>query len=99
MALACETSVLIADEATSALDVVSQAHVVEALRAAQDRSDLALLIITHDIAVAAQLCDRVVVLHDGTVVEAGPMRRILGDPQHEVTREIVAHAVPGTAAS
>ena len=97
LALACEARVLVADEPTTALDVVSQAQVLDTLAAARERAGLALLFITHDIAVASQLCDRAIVLQDGRVVEEGPFAELIANPRHPYTRSLV-EAVRGRPA-
>ncbi|QDQ88243.1 ABC transporter ATP-binding protein [Alcaligenaceae bacterium SJ-26] len=91
-ALACRPRVLIADEAVSALDVTTQAHIVALLRDLQSRLDLGIVFITHDLRVAAQLCDRVLVLRRGRVVEQGRTAAVFGQPRHEYTRSLLAAA-------
>ena len=93
-ALAMEPKVLIADEAVSALDVSVQAQVLDLLDDVRERFDLAMLFITHDLRVAAQICDRIMVMQHGVVVEQGPTRDIYADPQHPYTRKLLA-AAPG----
>ncbi len=93
-ALAMDPELLIADEAVSALDVSVQAQVLTLLEAIRDKFNLAILFITHDLRVAARLCDRVAVMHRGRVVEHGLTRQIFADPKHEYTRELFA-AIPG----
>ena len=94
IALACQPPLIIADEPTTALDVTIQAQVQELLRDLKARYHLALLLITHDFGVIAEMADRVVVMHRGTLVEEGPVRQILRAPTHEYTRALLA-AVPG----
>ena len=93
-ALAMEPRVLIADEAVSALDVSVQAQVLDLLDDVRARFDLAMLFITHDLRVAAQICDRILVMRHGVVVEEGPTARVYADPRHDYTRALLA-AAPG----
>ena len=93
-ALAMEPELLIADEAVSALDVSVQAQVLELLEDIRNRLDLAMLFITHDLRVAAQICDHVAVMSQGRVVEYGPAAQIFGAPRHEYTRALF-EAAPG----
>ncbi|PZX17095.1 peptide/nickel transport system ATP-binding protein [Palleronia aestuarii] len=93
-ALAMEPELLVADEAVSALDVSVQAQVLDLLDEIQDRTGIAILFITHDLRVAAQVCDEVAVMHRGRVVEMGTTRDVLGNPQHEYTQSLLA-AAPG----
>ncbi|WP_367191006.1 ATP-binding cassette domain-containing protein, partial [Clavibacter michiganensis] len=92
LALLCHAELLLADEPTTALDVVTQARVVDVIRRRLDATGQALLFITHDLAVAAALCDRVVVLEAGRVVEAGSMRELVRRPRHAYSRALVAAA-------
>ena len=93
-ALAMEPEVLVADEAVSALDVSVQAQVLQLLDEIRDRMNLAMLFITHDLRVAAQVCDDVAVMSQGRVVEYGSAAQVFGDPRHEYTRSLFA-AAPG----
>jgi peptide/nickel transport system ATP-binding protein len=93
-ALAMEPTVLVADEPVSALDVSVQARVLTLLDEVRQRFRLAMLFITHDLRVAAQVCDRILVMREGEVVEEGDTAAIYARPQHEYTRELMA-AVPG----
>jgi len=93
-ALAMEPRLLIADEAVSALDVSVQAQVLALLADIRDRLDLAMLFITHDLRVAAQICDDVAVMSKGKVVEYGPATQVFRDPQHAYTRSLF-EAAPG----
>ena len=93
-ALAMQPKVLIADEAVSALDVSVQAQVLDLLDDVRVRFDLAMLFITHDLRVAAQICDRIMVMQNGVVVEQGATARVYADPQHPYTKSLLA-AAPG----
>ncbi|MFC7926971.1 dipeptide ABC transporter ATP-binding protein [Microbacterium laevaniformans] len=88
--LALDPKLLIADEPTSALDVSVQARVLELFGELQERFGFATLFITHDLAVVDMLAHRVVVLHKGTIAETGPTARVLGDPQDDYTRTLIA---------
>jgi len=93
-ALAMEPELLIADEAVSALDVSVQAQVLALLEEIRERLHLAMLFITHDLRVAAQVCDHVAVMSQGRVVEYGPAAQVFGAPRHEYTRALF-EAAPG----
>jgi peptide/nickel transport system ATP-binding protein len=93
-ALAMEPVLLIGDEPVSALDVSVQAQVLRLFDDVRRRFDLAVLFITHDLRVAAQICDRIAVMQHGVVVETGPTTRIFADPQHDYTKALFA-AAPG----
>jgi oligopeptide transport system ATP-binding protein len=85
MAMANNPSMLIADEPTTALDVTIQAQIVEVLKAAQEHTDAAIVLITHDLGLIAELADRVVVMYAGRVVEIGDVYTIFDSPQHPYT--------------
>ncbi|MFI6343917.1 ABC transporter ATP-binding protein [Streptomyces sp. NPDC050560] len=89
-AISAEPRVVIADEATTALDVTVQAEILDLLTELRERTGLALVVVSHDLAVVAQLCDEVVVLRHGEVVEQGPTRTVLRHPRHAYTRLLIA---------
>ena len=93
-ALMLKPDVLIADEPVSALDVTVQAQVLKLLDDVRRQMNLAMLFITHDMRVAAQVCHRVMVMRHGQVVEAGPTRDVFAAPASDYTRALLA-AIPG----
>ena len=96
MAVACEPRLLIADEPTTALDVTIQAQILDLLRTMQKRLGLALLLITHDLGVVAEMADRVCVMYAGRIVEHSPVKELFADPRHPYTRGLLG-SIPGGA--
>ena len=96
MSLACDPALVIADEPTTALDVTIQAQILELLRDLQQRLGLALLLITHDLGVVAEMGDRVAVMYAGRIVEEAAVRKLFADPKHPYTRGLMA-SMPGGA--
>jgi oligopeptide/dipeptide ABC transporter ATP-binding protein len=94
MALACEPLLLIADEPTTALDVTIQAQILDLLQELRRRLGLALLLITHDLGVVAQMADRVGVMYAGRIVEEAPVKALFDDPKHPYTRGLMS-SIPG----
>ncbi|GGB06104.1 ABC transporter ATP-binding protein [Brucella endophytica] len=94
MALALRPDILIADEPTTALDVTVQAEVLALLKELQRETGMAVLIITHDLGVVAEIADRVVVMEKGELVETGTVREVYKNPRHPYTRKLIA-AAPG----
>ena len=92
MALACQPSLLIADEPTTALDVTVQSEVLALLDSIVSERNMALLFISHDLAVVGQITDTVVVLKDGVVVESGSLQEIMANPKHPYTQDLVKNA-------
>ena len=93
IALACQPKILIADEPTTALDVTIQAEILALINMLKQETGTAVMFITHDMAVVAQMADRVVVMHPGKKVEEGTVHEIFNNPQHEYTKSLLA-AVP-----
>ena len=90
MALACEPQVLLADDPTTALDVMVQAQILELLVRLTDELGLALVLVTHDLPVVAQVCDQAAVMYAGEFVEKGPVDSLYHDPRHPYTRMLFA---------
>jgi oligopeptide/dipeptide ABC transporter ATP-binding protein len=96
MSLACDPVAVIADEPTTALDVTIQAQILDLLRNLQKQMGLALLLITHDLGVVAEMADRVAVMYAGRIVEQAPVQALFSDPRHPYTRGLMA-SMPGGA--
>ena len=89
MALACEPDILIADEPTTALDVTIQAQILDLMRDLQKQLGMAIIMITHDLGVVAQMCDEVVVMYAGSICEQGTADEIFYNPRHEYTKGLM----------
>ena len=89
MALACEPDILIADEPTTALDVTIQAQILELMRDLQKELGMAIIMITHDLGVVAQMCDEVIVMYAGSICEQGTADEIFYNPKHEYTKGLL----------
>ena len=89
MALACEPDILIADEPTTALDVTIQAQIIELMQSLQKELGMAIILITHDLGVVAQMCDEVIVMYAGSVCEQGTADEIFYNPSHEYTKGLM----------
>src|SRR5512138_2411865 len=85
MALACNPKLLIADEPTTALDVTIQAQILELMRALREELGTAIILITHDLGVIAELADEVAVMYAGKIIEQGPVAKLFAEPQHPYT--------------
>ncbi|HME37047.1 MAG TPA: ABC transporter ATP-binding protein [Candidatus Sulfotelmatobacter sp.] len=90
MAVMHRPALLIADEATSALDVITQSEILALFRELNRTSGMAILYISHDLASVAGICDRIAILHEGQIVEAGPIEQVLLSPRHEYTQRLMA---------
>ena len=95
IAISCDPQLLVADEPTTALDVTIQAEVLELLRRLRDERGLAVLFVSHDLAVITQLCDRIVVFYAGQIVESGPAAEVTRRPRHPYTQALLRVASVG----
>lgn len=89
MALACEPDILIADEPTTALDVTIQAQILDLMKSLQEELGMAIIMITHDLGVVAQLCDEVIIMYAGSICEQGTAEEIFYNPKHEYTKGLM----------
>ncbi len=89
MALACEPDILIADEPTTALDVTIQAQILDLMSSLQRELGMAIIMITHDLGVVAQMCDEVIVMYAGSICEQGTADEIFYNPRHEYTKGLI----------
>jgi peptide/nickel transport system ATP-binding protein len=111
MAMACNPKVLIADEPTTALDVTIQAQILALMKDLNKKTNTSIILITHDLGVVAEICERVIVMYSGQIVEKGDVRKILKDPQHPYTKGLLKsvpdlrgkkdrlYSIPGTVPS
>jgi oligopeptide/dipeptide ABC transporter ATP-binding protein len=90
MAMSCEPELLIADEPTTALDVTIQAQILELMKDIKNKKDTGILMITHDLGVVAQMCNRVVVMYAGRIVEEAPVKELFANPKHPYTKGLIA---------
>ena len=93
MALACSPQILIADEPTTALDVTIQAQILDLIRQLNETMDTSVLFITHDLGVVSELCDTVIVMYAGQIVEKAPVDELFADPKHPYSEGLL-HAIP-----
>ena len=96
MALACEPDILIADEPTTALDVTIQAQILDLMKSLQKELGMAIIMITHDLGVVAQMCDEVIVMYAGSICEQGTADEIFYNPRHEYTKGLM-RSIPSAA--
>lgn len=90
MAMSCDPKLLIADEPTTALDVTIQAQILDLMRELKEKKGTSIVFITHDLGVVAEMCDRVVVMYAGQVIEEAPVRELFQNPQHPYTKGLMA---------
>jgi len=89
MALSCEPKLLIADEPTTALDVTIQAQIIELMKDLKEKLNMSIILITHDLGLVADICEKVVVMYGGTIVEQGSTGDIFYNPQHPYTKGLL----------
>lgn len=90
MAMSCDPNLLIADEPTTALDVTIQAQILDLMRKLKVRHNTSIMLITHDLGVVAEMCNRVIVMYSGQVVEESPVRELFHNPKHPYTKGLLA---------
>jgi peptide/nickel transport system ATP-binding protein len=95
VAICCDPELLVADEATTALDLTTEHEVIELIQDLRRRTGIAVLMVSHDLTVVAELCDRIVVFYAGEVVESGPVAQIVEDPRHPYTQALLRVASLG----
>ena len=89
LALACSPALLLADEPTTALDVIVQAEILELLSGLRKSKDLSIILVTHDLPLAAMVCDRLVVMKDGMIAESGTPHELVNYPRHPHTKDLI----------
>lgn len=92
-ALIAKPQFLICDEVTSSLDTLVQAQIVALLKKLKEEKNMTILFITHDLQLASDFCDSIVVMHQGEIVETGEIGKVLENPAHEVTRKLLRYAL------
>ncbi|RIL72383.1 ABC transporter ATP-binding protein [Staphylococcus devriesei] len=90
MAISCNPKLLIADEPTTAIDVTIQAQILDLLKKLQQENDMAIILVTHDLSVVSEFCDKVMVMYAGQIVEYGDIDQILNHPQHPYTKKLLS---------
>ena len=90
MAMACDPTLIIADEPTTALDVTIQAQILELMKELQLSKGMSMILITHDLGVVSEVCDRIIVMYAGKIVESGPVKEVLRNPSHPYTKGLLA---------
>lgn len=89
MAMSCDPKLIIADEPTTALDVTIQAQILELIKDLQEKKGMSMILITHDLGVVSEVCDRIVVMYAGKIVETGPVKEVLRNPEHPYTKGLL----------
>lgn len=89
IAISCNPKVLIADEPTTALDVTIQAQILELLKKLQEETNMSIILVTHDLSVVSEFCDKVIVMYAGQIVEFGDLQQILNHPKHPYTKKLL----------
>lgn len=93
MALACEPKLLIADEPTTALDVTIQAQILEIMKDLKERCCMSIVLITHDLGIVSDICDKIIIMYGGEIMEYGPIESLYGNPSHPYTIGLI-HSLP-----
>ena len=93
MALACEPKLLIADEPTTALDVTIQAQILEIMKDLKQRQNMSIVLITHDLGIVSDICDKIIIMYSGEIMEYGPIESLYYNPSHPYTIGLI-HSLP-----